>query len=434
MDSEFKRLISPSLALLTIAALTPAEHEVYIEDENTADINIEDDPDIVGITVNIDTSARAYEIASIYQKRNIPVVAGGIHVSANPDEALAYFDSVCIGEAEGVWGQILTDAMHGELKKKYRLECPADPGSIPLPNWNLINRDNYLYTNVVYTGRGCKYACEFCYNSCGYIFHKVRNRPIEDILREIREMKTRHVMFIDDNFIGNIDWTEEFLKEIKPLNLVWNAAVNTNIYKYPELLDLMRDSGCKSLFIGFESINKASLDNVGKTQNNADTYDNLIAEVHKRGIMVNASFVFGFDNDHPDVFKNTLDWLVANKIDTMTAHILTPYPGTVLYEKLVSEARIIDRDNSHYNTSNVVFQPENMSCKELRDGYLWIYKKFYSFRNIFARMPDDRRQRIPYLLFNIVYRKFGKITSRFVRSGKMNKVGRLARRLSYNIK
>lgn len=149
--------------------------------------------------------------------------------------------------------------------------------------------------------------------------------------------------------------------------------------------------------------------------------------------MINASLVFGFDNDTPDVFKSTLDWLVQNKIETMTAHILTPYPGTLLYKRLLNDGRIIDFDTNHYNTANVVFIPKNMTAKQLKDGYLWIYDQFYSFKNIIKRLPEDKKQRIPYLLFNFGYRKFGKIISILGKIGLMSFIGKMGRKLSYNI-
>jgi radical SAM superfamily enzyme YgiQ (UPF0313 family) len=433
MDSEFKRLMAPSLALLVLAALTPQEHSITIEDENANPLHLDDCPDLVGITVNVDTSKRAYQIAEHYRQKRVPVILGGIHVSANPEEALQYADSVCIGEAENVWADILADVSMGKLKSKYHAHKMADPGKIPIPRWSLIPSRKYLYTNIVVASRGCPFKCEFCYNSCEYVHHKYRNRPIANVLEEIILLKTKHVMFIDDNLIGDIAWTRAFLDEIKPLGLKWNAAVSANIINHMDLLDKMQESGCQSLFIGFESINEQSIQSVQKYQHKRENYERLIHELHKRGIMVNASLVFGFDHDSPQVFANTLNWLVRNKVETMTAHILTPYPGTVLYKRFLAEGRIIDFDLSHYNTSNVVFTPKQMTPEELLKGYLWIYQEFYSFKSIIKRIPDHPKQIVPYILFNLFYRKFGKVISKVARWGFMNFLGRLARKLSYHI-
>jgi len=433
MDSEFKRLMSPSLSLLVLAALTPKVHSIIIEDENANPLHLEDSPDLVGITVNVDTSNRAYQIAQFYRKKKVPVILGGIHVSANPEEALKFADSVCIGEAENVWLHILSDVSIGQLKPKYYSMTIADPSKIPIPLWSLTPSRKYLYTNIIVASRGCPFKCEFCYNSCEYVHHQYRNRPIANVLEEIKRLKTKHVMFIDDNLIGDIAWTRAFLEEIKPLGLKWNAAVSANILNHLDLLDQIQESGCQSLFIGFESINEQSIQSVQKFQNKRGNYERLIDELHKRGIMVNASLVFGFDHDSPQVFRNTLDWLVKNKVETMTAHILTPYPGTVLYQRFFAEGRIIDFDLSHYNTSNVVFTPKQMTQEELLKGYLWIYKEFYSFKNIFKRIPDHPKQKAPYILFSLIYRKFGKVISKIASFGFMTSLGRLARKLSYHI-
>lgn len=433
MDSEFKRFISPSLSLLVLAALTPKEHTIIIEDENANPLNLEDSPDLVGITVNVDTSNRAYEITEFYRQKNVPVILGGIHVSANPEEALQFADSVCIGEAENVWLDVLSDLSIGQLKPRYYSMTIVDPSKIPIPRWSLTPSRKYLYTNIIVASRGCPFKCEFCYNSCEYVHHQYRNRPLANVLEEIKLLKTKHVMFIDDNLIGDIAWAKAFLEEIKLLDLKWNAAVSANILNHLALLDLMQESGCQSLFIGLESINEQSIQSVKKFQNKRGNYERLIDELHKRSIMVNASLVFGFDHDSPQVFKNTLDWLVKNKVETMTAHILTPYPGTVLYKRFFAEGRIIDFDLSHYNTSNVVFAPKQMTQEELLKGYLWIYKEFYSFKTIFKRIPDHPKQKVPYILFNLLYRKFGKVISKIACFGFMNYLGRLARKLSYHI-
>ncbi len=433
MDSEYKRRMSPSLSLATLASLIGAEHAVYIEDENVQNLNFNDGPDLVGITVNVDTSRRAYEIASVYRQKGIKVILGGIHVSANPNEALEYADSVCVGEAERLMQTIINDAQKGELKNIYYNPDPTDPQDIPLPDWSLVNRSKYLYTNIICSSRGCPFKCEFCYNSSEYVHHRYRNRPITNVMNEIKRMGTRQVMFIDDNFIGDPRNAIKLIHELKKQNIVWHAAVSTNIVHMPELMDLMTDGGCKSLFIGFESINRESIKNSNKLQNNIDLYEKLIADLHCRNIMVNASLVFGFDTDTFEIFKTTLDWLVKNKVETMTAHILTPYPGTALYKNLLNKGRIIDYNTNNYNTANVVFRPENMSAEELKKGYLWIYDQFYSFKNILKRLPDNKKQRIPFLLFNFGYRKFGKLTSLLGKLGFMSFIGTLGRKLSYNI-
>ena len=319
------------------------------------------------------------------------------------------------------------------LRITYKNLRPADLSLTPAPQWNLLKRSRYLYTNIVCATRGCPFKCDFCYNSCDYIHNCYRYRPISNVIAEIESLGSKQVMFIDDNLIGNIAWSRELFRSMNPLGLTWHAAVSANIGLHLDLLDEMKDSGCKSLFIGFESVNEESICSVNKCQNHGIDYCQLLKEIHDRGIMVNASMVFGFDHDYPTVFKNTLNWLVENRVETMTGHILTPYPGTRLYNRLLEEGRIIDFDYSHYNTAHVVFQPLHMTRQELYEGYLWIYKEVYSYSNIIKRLPEKSQERIPYLLFNLGYRKHGKIMSLVSRFNLMNLTGKLASRLAYGI-
>lgn len=433
MDTALKRKMSPPLSLVTLASMTPREHTVYIEDENIEKIDFDDSPDLVGVTVNVDTVYRAIEIASIYKSKGSKVIFGGIHASAHAEEMTNYCDAVCVGEAEEVWSKILRDVQMNTLQKIYHNPVPTDLSLVPLPDWNYIKKHKYLYYNVIVASRGCPFKCEFCYNSCDYVSGKYRNRPVKDIVEEIKQLNTRQVMFIDDNLIGNIRWVEELLTQLSPMKLVWHAAVSTNIVHHPDLISRMAAAGCRSLFVGFESINPNSIRSVNKNQNKIPEYEQLIRMLHDNGIMVNASLVFGFDHDTPATFKETLDWLVRNKVETMTGHILTPYPDTVLNKRLEEEGRIICRDLTCYNTSHVTFQPKLMTVEQLNEGYINMYRQFYSFRNIMKRRPDNKRLQASYFLFNFGYRKWGKVTSLLGRIGLMNWVGRAARRLSYGI-
>lgn len=433
MDSEFKRRMSPSLTLVTLASLTPQPHTVYIEDENLNSINFNDKPDLVGISVNVDTSYRAFEISKKYREQGIKVIFGGIHASSNPDLVSNHCDSICIGEAEELWCGIINDFLNNNLQNLYYNSNSTNLEKVPLPKWDFVPKNEYLYHNIIVTSRGCPFKCEFCYNSCDYVDSTYRNRPISNVIEEIISLNTKQVMFIDDNLIGNIKWTNDFLDTIKPMNLTWHGAVSTNLVHYPDLIRKMAESGCRSLFIGFESINSNSIQSINKGQNRVSEYEKLINELHHNNIMVNASLVFGFDHDTKDTFPQTLEWLIKNKIETMTSHILTPYPGTKLYKRLEGENRIIDYDLSKYNTSNVVFQPKYMSPNELRNGYLRMYKDFYSINNIFKRKPDNKKLIAPYFMFNFGYRKFGRLTSLIGKFGLMNKIGELGRKISYGI-
>jgi len=431
MDTKLKTRMSPSLALLTIANLTPKVHEVKIENENVEEIDFNEHVDLVAITVTVDGMNRAVEISKEFRKRGVSVIAGGIHITADPEGTASSFDGICVGMAERVWLRILKDKENNSLKKVYYDMENILGKEIVGPDYNSIDNRKYLYTNIISTSRGCPFKCDFCYNSCENTLKVYINRPIVDVIKDIKTLNSRHIMFIDDNFIGNPVWTKKLLKEIKPLKLKWNAAVTSNIVDMPELLDEMKESGCQSLFIGFESINSKSLESVHKVQNSVNRYEKLVGEIHKRGIMINASLVFGLDEDDASVFKSTLKWIVKNKIETVTSHILTPYPGTKLYKYLLEENRILDFDLSHYNTAHVVYKTKNMTAEELYKGYIWLYKEVYTFKNIFKRMPKSKKQWIPFLAFNFFYRKFGKFTEVLCNMISFNKIGKFFGWMTY---
>ncbi len=433
MDTDIKLHMAPPLGLLTIQNLLRGEHRVSLENENIQEICYDDKPDLVGISVTVDTLPHAAEIAQKFRRQGIPVVAGGIHITTAshmvpPD----LFDVLCIGAAEGTWQDIVQDCENGTLKPVYRCRKPLTGADIVPPAYDAVKPEEYLYCNVIHTSRGCPFRCDFCYNSGSD--QKYVNREIADVIADIRAVRSKHIMFIDDNFAGNPAWTKAFLKAIEPMGLKWNAAVSINAVNDTELLDLMKQSGCQSLFIGFESINPDSISKVHKVQNHTDNYETAIRAIHDRGIMINASLVFGLDGDTKETFQATLDWIVKHKIETVTSHILTPYPGTALYDRMKAEGRIVTDDLSLYNTAHVVFKPMGMTAEELYEGYLWIYRQIYSFKNIIRRIPEKKDQRAAYLAFNLLYRKFGKFSDFLCKCVTYKRIGIWGERLSRYLK
>ena len=427
MDTELKIRMSPPLGLYTIASMFAEWHKVVVENENITPIVWDDAPDVVGITITVNLLPRAIEIARKFRERGSKVVAGGIHITtASETVPENCFDALCIGPAELTWPQIIDDLEHGCLKREYRCKKIFVGEDIVSPAYHLISSADYLYCNIIHTSRGCPFRCDFCYDSSSERVYVLR--PVEDVVAEIKAIGRRHIMFIDDNFNGNPRWTRKLLAAIRPLNLRWHCAVSINIAKDTELLDLMRDCGCMGLFIGFESISGGSIDSVHKVQNHIDEYERAIQEIHGRGIMINASFVFGWDEDTPETFSKTLDWIVKNRIETVTSHILTLYPGTKLYEQMRAAGRIVSEDLALYDTAHVVYTPRNLTAEELYKGYLWIYKKLYSWRNILRRVPKSRRQIPSYLLFNIFYRKYGRFTEWLCRFLTYERIGKIADR------
>jgi len=430
MDTDLKIRMSPPLGLYTIVNMFQDKHKVTVENENIEDINYDDKPDLVGISVTVDVYPRAKEIARQFREKGIKVVAGGIHVTTAyhtiPDNV---FDSLCIGSAEGTWPDIISDMENNTLKPLYRCQNKIEGDKIASPAYDAISHsEKYLFCNIIHTSRGCPFKCDFCYNSSPDRTYSVR--PVDDVINEIKAAHSKHIMIIDDNFLVSPARMRDFLKAIKPLHLKWHCAISINITDHPELLDEMRESGCKSLFIGFESISPSSINSVHKVQNHTTAYDDAVKMIHDRGMMINASFVFGLDSDTPETFKLTLNWIVKNKIETVTSHILTPYPGTKLYERMDAERRITSRDLSLYNTAHVVFQPKGMTPEQLYNGYLWIYDNIYSFKNIIRRIPKSRDQIIPYLVFNLFYRKFGRFSDKICKLLSYNKLAKLMLKVS----
>ncbi len=431
MDSDWKTRMSPPLALLTVAALTPPEHRVTLHDENIERPRLDLRPDLVGLTVKADTFARACELAAHWRRLGVPVVFGGIHPTACPDECAPFADALVIGEAEPVWSALLADLAAGRLQPRYQAAAPADLAAVPPPRWDLLNGGKYLFTNTLTMSRGCPWQCDFCYSSSPNLPRGHRMKPVAHILDEIRALGTDHVMFIDDNFIGSPGRARELVAALAPLGLTWHAAVSADIGERLELLDAMAAAGCQSLFIGFETVNQANLRGCRKAQNRVAAYDATLREIHARGLMVNASLVFGFDEDGPEVFAETVDWLERNRVATMTAHILTPYPGTRLHQRLLAAGRIVERDLRRYNTAYAVFQPARMSAAELEAGYRWAYRRFYAWRSIWRRQPLAAAQRVAFWEFNLLYRKFGKLTCWAGRLFGMRTLARLARAVAY---
>jgi radical SAM superfamily enzyme YgiQ (UPF0313 family) len=384
----------PYLGLLKVAALTPPEWEVEILDEKVDGMDFNQHADLVGITAMTPAANRAYEIADAFREKGIKVVMGGMHTSKLPDEALQHCDSVVIGEAEGLWAGLLEDFKKGELKQIYKHENGYPSlANMPLANWDLYKDKRYLPVHSIETTRGCPHNCEFCSvtNSFG---GKFRNRPVDEVEKEIQGLKPfegkfilkNTVFFADDNIISSRSHAKELLTRIIPYNLKWVGQASVNIAKDDEILDLCRKSGCMGILIGFESLSSDSLAHMGKQFNRPQDYMDIIKKVHDYGIGINGSFVLGFDHDDESIFDRTLEFILKAKLDVCYFSILTPYPGTRLYTQMMKEGRIIDHDWSNYNTNNVVFKPKLMKPETLIEGFHKVLKGSFSYSAIFKRL------------------------------------------------
>lgn len=393
MGSDFYFRL-PYLGLLKVAALTPPEWEVRIIDEKVEPLDLDQDADLVGITAMTPVVKRGYAIADHFRKRGIPVVMGGMHVSKLPDEALSHCDSVVIGEAEDLWDRLLADLERGEMKRTYRHDG-AFPTleNRPLVNWDLYRDKGYLTVHFVETTRGCPFNCDFCAVTSSF-GGKFRNRSIDDVEREIESFKpfpgrfawNNLIFFNDDNIISSKRHARELLTRIIPYKLDWLGQTSVEMAQDDEMLALCKESGCMGMVIGFESLSADTLKSINKGVNKPQQYMDIVKRMHDHGIGVKGSFIFGFDTDDEGVFERTMEFAAKAKLDVVYYSILTPYPGTALYDQMLKEGRIIDHDWDNYNTHNVVYRPRLLTPERLLEGYWGAFKESYSYSSIFRRI------------------------------------------------
>ena len=373
------------LSLTTVAALTPQNHDVAICDENVQPLDFGTPCDVVGITFMTALAPRAYEIADEFRRRGKIVVAGGFHSTFRPEEAAEHFDAIVIGEAERLWPRVLEDIERGQPAKFYRATEPPDLAATPIPRRELTagTSRHYVTTHAVQTGRGCRHACKFC-SIAAFARGTHRSRPLDHVLEELKSIP-RHFMFVDDNIIGDPDYAKQLFRAMAPMKKRWISQCSLNIADDPELLELARAAGCCGLFVGVETLSQQNLDAVDKGFNDEHGYFRRIAAIQARGIGVQAGMIVGLDADDPTVFQRTLRFLQKARINALQLAILTPQPGTPLYDEFDRAGRIIDRDWAHYDFRHAVIQPARMSAQQLQDGADWLYDQFYRFDRIIVR-------------------------------------------------
>lgn len=387
-----RKYISYLLAIPTLVSLTPSAHEVRVFDENIRDIDFTWKPDLVGISVRTMFAKRAYRISETYRKRGVKTVLGGIHPSMCPEEALQYCDSVVIGEAEDTWQGLLKDAEAGRLKRLYKANGFADLKASPVPVRSSLDREKYL-SDILQTAKGCPFHCEFC-SVHAFDGQKIRTRSIEQVIREILEIKGSRskyktkssIFFADDNIIADKKFARDLFLALKPYNINWMCQASINISKEPELLKLMRESGCGAIFIGFESLSKQTLAGMHKGINQKYDYLEAIKTIQSQGILVHSSFILGHDLDTPATFDELIAFIQESHLLMPLINIMTPFPGTKLFKRLEEEGRILHKDWSKYDTKYVVFSPSQMSPEELLQGYRKVVRTVFSFESILKKL------------------------------------------------
>ena len=391
------------LTLTTLAALTPPDIEVKITDENVEPIDFEEDVDLVGVTGMVMHAPRAYQIAQRFRQRGIPVVMGGPHASSLPFEAKEHVDAVVIGEAEYVWKELINDLKKGCLKPFYKADAYCSMKGILPPRLDLLRKDAYMTINCVQTTRGCPHQCDFCHVT--HFFGKTyRCRPVVEVIKEVKRLDGEFVVFIDDNIAGNRHYAEELFTQLKPLKKKWASQASMTLTRDPELLKLAAESGCVSLFIGVESLSSENLKEVNKTFNRVPQFEDAMKTLHDYDIMILAGFIFGLDHDDEGVFERTLRFCERNRIELPSFFILTPLPGTPLFQRMESEGRLLHKDWANYNGATVVFKPKLMTEETLQRGFNWACKEAYSWGSIIKRVFHPQQRFFTRVLSNIAYR------------------------------
>jgi radical SAM superfamily enzyme YgiQ (UPF0313 family) len=372
------------LSSLYVAAAMPAFVETRILDEEVEPIDYDIEADLIGLSFMTCVAPRAYQIASRFRKeKRKRVIAGGYHATFLPQEVLQHVDAVCVGEAERAVPRMMEDFLADSLKPIYRDE-PADLARLPVPDRSLMRRGAYALADTVQATRGCPHRCSFCSISAFYQ-HRFRVRPVNQVIEELKTLGT-HLLFMDDNLISDVEYAKELFSRMVPLRKRWISQSTVQIAADDELLSLAARSGCRGLFIGFESLSDENLKRWRKNFNRSRDYQCVVEKLHGHGIGVCAGLVFGYDWDSPAVFPFTLDFLESARVDALQATILTPFPGTELFHEMNRHHRLVEKDWEKYDFSHVVFEPQHMSRQTLQDGHDWILSRFYSRTAIARRL------------------------------------------------
>ncbi len=372
------------LSLLYVGACTPEDVKIELVDEQVEAINFDKQVDLVAISFMTALAPRAYQIAEEFRKRNVKVVFGGFHATFKTEESLQHADAVCIGEAENTWPNLIEDFKNGWLKKEYKSSKRVNLKNLNLPRRDLLKRKYYAPVEAVQVGRGCYHQCDFC-SVTAFFKNSYCMRPVEEVIKEISEIKAKNIIFVDDNIIASREYAKKLFLALISLKKKWISQASIYIANDPELLKLTKKSGCVGLFVGLETLGENNLKSVKKQFNKVQNYVQGIEILHQHGIGVEAAIVFGFDEDGKDVFEKTLKFLEKTNVEAVQISILTPLPGTSLCEKMEKEKRIIDYNWEHYDYRHTVIQPKRMSQEELQAGADWVINRFYSPCKIIRR-------------------------------------------------
>lgn len=420
-----KYSLFPPLGLATLAAYLDDTDDVEIQDQHVETLTLNDTPDLVLIQVYITNAKRAYAIAQHYRDKGVYVALGGLHVTSLPNEAAQYADTIFLGPAEQTFPEFLKDFRAKSPKKRYVSANGRTIQNQPQIRRDLIKREKYLVPNSLVISRGCPHHCDFCYKDAffkgGASFYTQR---VDEILAEISRLPGKHLYFLDDHLLGNPRLATELFEGMRGMNRVFQGAATVKSILEGDLIEKAAQAGLRSLFVGFETFSPENLRQSNKSQNLKADYERAVKRLHDLGIMINGSFVFGLDDDGPDVFKRTVDWGVSNAITTSTYHILTPYPGTRLFDSMQQSGRLLTTDWDLYDTRHVVYQSKGLTAKELEDGYWWAYKEFYRWSNIFKASfaHDSFQHQLKHLFYTGGWKKFEEFWNIVINTGGLKRM------------
>lgn len=379
----------PPLSLGILAGLTPREIEISFFDDKLEIIPPNDTPDLAVFTVETFTARRAYDLAASYRARGVPVVMGGYHPTLLPDEVRQHADAIVRGDAESVWGNLLSDAERHRLRPLYQgnVECSIENTII---DRRLFQGKRYPPIEPVQFGRGCRFSCDFC-SIRAFYQGQLRQRSTESLVREIRSLRPRRaIFFVDDNLFSTRDTLRMFLEAIRPLKRRWACQISIDIAKDESLLDELARAGCFLALVGFESFSDDNLRQMGKIWNrSAGDYADVVKKFHARGIAVYGTFVFGYDNDTPATIQRALDFALSSNLDMANFNPLTPTPGTPLYDRLSKEGRLISPRwwvDPSYRYGDPIFNPARMSGEDLTIRCFEAKKKYYAWSSMARRI------------------------------------------------
>lgn len=395
------------LTLPTLASLIPKDidAEIVCIDEGIGDVDLDIEADLVGLTVITGTAPRAYELSEHFRGRGIPVVLGGPHVTLVPDDAQPHADSIVVGYAEDEWPRLLYDFLAGDLKTRYIQSPDFELGGYPLPMREVLPKSKFLTSDVFEATRGCVHSCSFCVVPSAW-GRKPYQKPVGEIVEDIRRQRARRAIFVDLNLIADKAYAIELFEALVPLKIQWYGLATVLLCSDIPLLDLVARSGCRGLLMGLESLSSENLSENSKRFNDPRQYAAIVEHLHARNISLQACFVFGLDDDTPDVFLKTAKFVVDAKIDLPRFAIVTPFPGTALFDRLEGEGRILSRDWGLYDGQHVVFQPTHMSADHLQRGNERAWKYAYSMLNIARRLRHTAAPWYVAALTNIGYRYY----------------------------